>query len=202
MYRPGLLLALVAAGAAGGACGSLDDDRPETLQYIQAAIIQPTCAKAQCHSSFAQEDAYNFGTFRDTQIAMVYALVIPDINSVSDQTARESFLIQALTVGVGSIQDPGTTVRMPYDEPMPIENIDFLEKWITDQDELGLGAPGAQCVPNDHGVGCTAATLTGGGTGPVPCSPEGNVTSLTPTTTCASNEMCEIRSGTCVAVSQ
>jgi hypothetical protein len=185
-------LALLGLLAAVGGCGSLDDDRPQTLQYIQAAILGPTCGKAQCHSSFSQEDGYNFGTFTDAQVSFVYSgLVFPDSSAMDP---ADSFLIKTLTVGVPSLKSPGTNIRMPYDEEMPAEDIKFLESWIGSTDSLGLGAAGAQCVPNAQGQGCFASDL-----GSIyPCSPEGNLTSLTPVTKCSASQMCNARSGTCI----
>jgi len=44
--------------------------------------------------------------------------------------------------------------RMPYDAPMPNEDIRFLENWIA------AAAPGAQCNPNvPGGMGCNNMDL-------------------------------------------
>nr|HEX4318496.1 hypothetical protein [Kofleriaceae bacterium] len=187
MQRLALFVALVAAGG----CGDAVDDRPATFPYVQAAILEPTCAKAQCHSSFKQEVGDDFGSIDESRVSLLQnGLVIPDLNASDPQS---SFLVQTLTVGVPSILDPGTFVRMPYDEPMPAADIKLIEKWIGSTNALGLGAPGAQCEPNSDGVGCFNGN-------PVPCDVDGNVTSLTPTTTCSNNQTCDVRSGTCVAI--
>jgi hypothetical protein len=177
------LVVMVAACA----CGSLDDDRPETLTYIQAAIIEPTCAKAQCHSSFAQVDGQNYGTLADTRLSWIQdGWVFPEIDDVGPQSQG---LIVLLTHGlVSTFSD--NVIRCPPDEPMPAEDIEFLERWLGSADALGLGAPGAQCVPNAQGVGCFNEN-------PVPCSPEGNVLSLTPTTMCSASEICDVVTGSC-----
>lgn len=187
MQRLALFVALVAVGG----CGDAVDDRPATFPYIQAAIFEPTCAKAQCHSSFKQEVGDDFGSVDETRVSLLAnGLVIPDL-SVDDP--KSSGLVQTLTIGVPSILSPGSFVRMPYDEPMPAQDIDLIIKWIGTKNALGLGAPGAQCEPNAAGVGCFSGN-------PVPCDDNGNITSTTPTTNCASNETCDYRSGTCVAI--
>jgi hypothetical protein len=185
MYRLALLVALSAA-----ACGSLDDDRPATFPYIQAAIINPTCAKAQCHSTFAQEDGQNYGSIDATRQSWILGgWVIADVGSVLPE---DDGVIVICTHGITSTFT-NTTVRMPYDEPMPAEDIKLIERWIATTDpDTGLGAIGAQCVPNAQGTGCFDNE-------PVPCSPDGNVTSLTPVMMCAQNETCSVEAGTCVS---
>jgi hypothetical protein len=83
---------------------------------------------------------------------------------------------------------------MPYDEPMPAEDIKLIERWIvTTSEDTGLGAIGAQCVPNAQGTGCFANE-------PVPCSPDGNVTSMTPVMMCGQGQTCNVEAGTCVSM--
>jgi hypothetical protein len=191
MHRLALLVALSAA-----ACGSLDDDRPATFPYIQAAILNPTCAKAECHSSFAQEVGYDFGSVDEARFSMVGdpSFSLPPLVNPGDTTPEDSYIIQALTYGSPGPVTPGTNVRMPYDEPMPAEDIKLIERWIeTTDDDTGLGSIGAQCVPNAQGLGCYNGNV-------VPCSSDGNVTNTTPTTTCSSSDICETRTGTCVAL--
>jgi hypothetical protein len=184
MQRLACLFAL-AIGAAG--CGSLVDDRPATFPYIQAAIITPTCAKAECHSSYAQTDGENYGTLADTRISLLNGgWVIPDVNLDSPQN---SGLVTIMTHGITSTFT-NTTIRMPYDEPMPAEDIKLIEDWIGTGDALLIGAPGCQCVPV-NGQGCFNGN-------PVPCDVNGNVTSLTPVTMCSASQKCDARTATCV----
>ena len=139
---------LVLIGALfGGACGATDD-RPHTLEYITQTILAPTCAAAECHSAFKQEVGDQFDTVDATRRSIVAnnLVIYPD----DMDSPRSSFLIKSLTVGVNSILDSGstTTVRMPYDAPMPDADIDLIAAWIAE------GAPGAQCVPNAKHQGC------------------------------------------------
>jgi len=183
--RGGLVVVMMVAACA---CGSLDDDRPLTLPYVQAAILEPTCAKAQCHSSFAQVGGVDLGSVDETRFSLLaYNWIDPNPD---DEAPQDSGLIFELTVGYFA-QDPADgIIRCPPDEPMPAEDIKFLERWLGSTDALGLGAFGAQCVPNAQGTGCFNGN-------PVPCSPDGNVLSLTPTTMCSAREIYDVATGSC-----
>jgi hypothetical protein len=116
MYR--LVLVAVAACAA---CTQSDNDRPATLEYITAAILQPSCGQYVCHSSFVRAKGYSFDTLEAARASLA-----PIINT-DDATA--SFLYVVLTRKVK---------RMPYDAPLPLKDIDLIVKWIDD------GAPGLE----------------------------------------------------------
>jgi hypothetical protein len=138
-----LLIALCAS-----ACGSATDDRPATLDYITETILIPTCASAECHSSFTREVNDRFDTVSATRISIVANVLIPLPQSMIDP--KTSLFIQALTVGAPSILSPGSgNVRMPYDAPLPDADVELMERWISE------GAQGAQCAPNDKNLGCS-----------------------------------------------
>jgi hypothetical protein len=134
-------------GGAAGACG-VTDDRPRTLEYITETILAPTCAAAQCHSAFTMQVGDEFDTVDATRRTIV------NNGLVEPGSPGASFLYNSITTGVSSILSPGTMVRMPFDAPMPDADIALIAAWITD------GAPGAQCLANDQGNGCSV-------TGPV-----------------------------------
>lgn len=170
------------------ACGDAVDDRPATLQYIVPTILAPSCGKAQCHSTFKQEEGDVFDTVEGARFSLVtYGNVIADSDVDAPENSR---LVQFLTVGAISVNS-GEYVRMPYDEPLPEEDINLIIKWIGTRDALGLGAPGAQCVPNDQGHGCIDAVKV------VACSPDGNVMDLNPIETCGQGENCS-ETGECI----
>jgi hypothetical protein len=147
MQRLVLIGALL--GGAAGACG-VTDDRPRTLEYITDTILAPTCAAAQCHSAFTMQVGDEFDTVDATRRTIV------DNGLVEPGSPGASYLYNTLTVGVPSILSPGTTVRMPFDAPMPDADIALIAAWITD------GAPGAQCLANDQGNGCSVTGPSGG----------------------------------------
>lgn len=153
------------------ACGSATDDRPATLDYITETILTPTCASAECHSSFTREVNDRFDTVSATRFSLVaYGLVSLPADA---ENPRNSLFVRALTTGLPSILDPNSgLVRMPYDAPIPDADIALIERWIAD------GALGAQCTPNDQGRACSFthdATVPGGIRYHVIECPNGNV---------------------------
>src|SRR5436305_12215114 len=43
-------------------CGNASDDRPATWSYVSTAILQPSCATANCHSALAQRASVDLST--------------------------------------------------------------------------------------------------------------------------------------------
>lgn len=116
MYRL-VLVAIVAAAA----CTQSDNDRPATLEYITAAILQPSCGQYTCHSSFRRAKNYAFDTLEAARVSLA-----PIVNT---DEPTSSFLYVVLIRKVK---------RMPYDAPLPLKDIDLILKWIED------GAPGLE----------------------------------------------------------
>jgi hypothetical protein len=132
MYR----LLVVAAGVALAACGVDDDDRPQTLEYITAAVLAPNCGNAQCHSSFRRVDDYAFDTIEETRITLdTYGLV-------ARGEPNESLLYQVLVSPGGENQ----VARMPYDQPIANRDIELIFNWIEE------GAEGT--CPDDRIPSC------------------------------------------------
>jgi hypothetical protein len=178
-----LLIGLLAVGG----CGSTDD-RPRTLEYITDTILAPTCAVAECHSAFKMEVGDQFDTVKAARRSMVANGLL---NYSSDEGPAGSTLILSMTVGVPSLLDPPTRVRMPYDGPMPDADIALIEAWIAE------GAHGAQCAPNDAGNGCSATTVGTGTAGVttfhvVKCA-DGNIGDLV--MDCPVNSVCSYATG-------
>jgi hypothetical protein len=170
------------------ACGSATDDRPATLDYITETILAPTCANAECHSAFKQEVGDEF----DTADATRRSLVLNNLVQYPGDTMAPAGagIIVVLRSGLPSILDPGSgDVRMPYDEPMPDADVALIEKWIAD------GAEGAQCQPNDQGLGCLR-TGHGAGTSPtyqvVKCT-DGNIGDVVQD--CTAGQVCDVAVG-------
>ena len=135
MVRRALVLALLAA------CGTTTDDRPRTVEYITEAILAPTCGAAECHSSFAQNRNDVFDTVKAARRSLVdNGLIVFDSPSYDPANPDNAQLIVWITqtdpngLGIG---------RMPYDAPMPNEDVNLLKKYIRE------GAPGAQCDPDN-----------------------------------------------------
>lgn len=128
---------------ASAACGTTTDDRPRTIEYVTEAILAPTCGQAECHSTFRQSRGDVFDTVAAARRSLIVnGLISFDSTQYDPANPPGALLIQWLTqtdplgLGIG---------RMPYDAPMPNEDVNFLELYIKE------GAPGAQCNPDAPG---------------------------------------------------
>lgn len=134
MYRSIWRICLPALALA--ACGTENDQRPRSVQYITEAILAPYCGNAQCHSSFRNAQGYTFDTVEKAQLSLTGGLVgniILNGRQEPEGEGASSFLYTVLTRPVD---------RMPYDQPLPDADLELIERWID------FGAPGAQCNPN------------------------------------------------------
>ena len=122
------------------ACGTTDD-RPLTVQGVTEMVLAPTCGAATCHSAFAGNFNDVFDTVDSARRSLVdNGLILFDSPSFDPANPGGSQLITWVTqtdpfgLGIG---------RMPWDAPMPNEDVQYLENWIA------AGAPGAQCDPSN-----------------------------------------------------
>lgn len=117
------------------------DMRPLRVQYATETILQPSCGPAQCHSTFRQADGWAFDTVDQVR------KFAPDLITLEprDRSTEPSFfgVPEASLLYLVLIRDEE---RMPYDQPLPQNDIDYIREWIES------GAEGAQCNPeNTHG---------------------------------------------------
>lgn len=117
---------LVAVAIVLGACGTAVDDRPQTLEYVVEAITRPYCSTAQCHSAFVAAgpnipggSSYSFDSVADAQVSM-QGIVTP-----GDSAGSLLYIVL-----VRSAQPDGKFPRMPYDQPLPDVDKDFIKAWI------------------------------------------------------------------------
>lgn len=129
---------LVLAGCAA------PDERPLTIEYATEAILAPSCGNAQCHSSFREQEEIVLDTVEAARRQVLRDTPRPSLstdaagNVVIAKNPDEALLIDVLTRAVD---------RMPYDQPLPDNDIDYLIRYVA------MGTPGAQCVP-DQGNTC------------------------------------------------
>src|SRR5690606_35868496 len=124
-------------------CGVEVDDRPLELDYLTAAIFEPTCAATQCHSTFRQAGGLIFDSPEHVRASLQSNFYVR-FNSADydpDNPARAPIIrwvteLDPFGIGVG---------RMPFDAPMPNRDVELLMEWIS------VGAPGAQCDPTRFG---------------------------------------------------
>jgi hypothetical protein len=124
-----------AVAVALAACGTEEDQRPRTVEYITQAILAPNCGNAQCHSSFRKAEGYVFDTVEQAKLSLAGGLVgavAPNVRGELEGDGASSLLFHVLTRPVD---------RMPWDQPLPDADIDLIVRWID------FGAPGAQCNP-------------------------------------------------------
>lgn len=129
------------------ACGTEDDRRPRTVEYITQAILAPSCGNAQCHSQFRQELGYAFDTVENARPSLKDLVGVIQIDARGEPfgAPEESRMMEVLT---------RTINPMPYDQPMPDADQDLIARWIE------FGAPGAQCNPDlDGGRVCIGSKV-------------------------------------------
>lgn len=106
--------AVVCAFVAG--CGGTKDDRPAEWSFISAAIVEPSCATASCHSSVAQKAGVDLST---REIGFKN-LTTRNFVVKNDPTNSElMYLLEAKDAK-----------RMPPDFALPEEDIALIYKWI------------------------------------------------------------------------
>lgn len=113
------------------ACADDDHDRPLTVEYLTEAILVPSCAPAQCHSSFKQAEDLSFTTVDEARLGIISMVE----GSLTSKTHGDPDNAQFYRVLVRTID------RMPFDQPLSNADIDLIRDFIE------VGAPGAQCNP-------------------------------------------------------
>jgi hypothetical protein len=105
---------LVLCGAASG-CGGSNDPRPQTWSFVSTAILEPSCATANCHSARAAGYASLVG-----RTYVISEMAAPTLTP--DQRVQRSS-VPKLMRAVGNL-------RMPPDLPLPEADIELFENWI------------------------------------------------------------------------
>jgi hypothetical protein len=119
------------------------DNRPKTVEYVTEAIFAPTCGAAQCHSTFAGNDHDVFDTVIGVRSSLVNNGLIELDSTKNDRLDPGGANV---IIWITQIDPFGLGIgRMPYDAPMPVQDVELLESWIKN------GARGAQCNPDSTG---------------------------------------------------
>jgi hypothetical protein len=123
--RTFLLVAFLAAGCAESA------DRPARWSYIHAAIIQPACTTAGCHSALTAIAGINLSDRQGSYTILTGRIcgeppgpLDPPRNYVTPFSAETSKLYHQL---VGENTD-----QMPPDTALPATEVDLVARWIDD----------------------------------------------------------------------
>ncbi len=132
-----MLVSLATAGAAG--CGSSADNRPATWSYVSTAILQPSCATANCHSALAQRAQVDLSTRAAGYHSLVdrHFVITPAAVTDGGAAAVEAGAPALLTDDqrversqVINLMHAQGNLRMPPDMPLPETDIQLVEKWI------------------------------------------------------------------------
>ncbi|HVK88598.1 MAG TPA: hypothetical protein VM513_30980 [Kofleriaceae bacterium] len=129
---------LLPALAISVAACAKDDDTPPSVEYLTEAILIPSCAPAQCHSTFAQAEDLSFSTIEESRDAII-DLVAGAVDETDAGTPENAQLYQVLV---------RTVDRMPFDQPLPNADIALIREFIKG------GAQHAQCRPSDGARQC------------------------------------------------
>jgi len=103
--------------ALSAGCGEANETRPARWSYISAAIVQPNCATANCHSDLSQRSGVE----------------LDDMKKGWEQLRNRHFVVPgnaADSALIGLLKGQGTR-RMPPDFALPKVDIDLISAWIT-----------------------------------------------------------------------
>ena len=131
---PLLVLVLVPL-CTGSGCGGTNDPRPSTWSYVSTAILEPSCATANCHSAIAVRAGVDLSTRAAGYASLIGDNVVPRFFVISkrigdgftppltDDQRLERSSVPKLMRAIGNL-------RMPPDLPLPEPDIALFEKWI------------------------------------------------------------------------
>jgi hypothetical protein len=123
-FVPGVTL-LIGAWCLAAGCGGADD-RPATWSFISSAIIEPSCATANCHSALAARASVDLSdrqigyTDLTTRQFVITAAAAPSLTG-DERAARSPAVLLMRAIG---------NLRMPPDLPLPEVDIQLFESWI------------------------------------------------------------------------
>lgn len=125
-------------GAAAG-CGKSTDDRPATWSYVSTAILQPSCATANCHSALAQRASVDLSTREAGYRSLIDRHFVITAAAVTDggAAALDAGAMPPLTDDqrversqVINLMHAQGNRRMPPDMPLPETDIQLVASWI------------------------------------------------------------------------
>lgn len=99
-------------------CG--DDLEPPTWAYVSAAVMQPSCGTASCHSGLAQRAGVILDSAPRGYRSLLEAMPEPFVQPGAPQDSRVIYLLEGSEVAR----------RMPPDAPLPDAGIELVRRWI------------------------------------------------------------------------
>ena len=123
---------LILVGGIAAGCGKSTDDRPATWSYVSTAILEPSCATANCHSALAQRASVDLSTraagyhsLVDRHFVIARDSVLGDAGTpvlTDDERVARSQVI--------NLMHAQGNRRMPPDMPLPETDIQLVASWI------------------------------------------------------------------------
>jgi hypothetical protein len=123
-----VLLVALASTAAG--CGNATDDRPATWSYVSTAILQPSCATANCHSALAQRASVDLSTRAAGYHSLIdrkFVITPADVAAASPPVTDDQRVERSQIINLMHAQG---NLRMPPDMPLPETDIQLVASWI------------------------------------------------------------------------
>jgi hypothetical protein len=172
--------AMAAATIGGAACGRTDD-RPAVWAYVSAALFQPSCATASCHSRARAVAGLDFSDPDRGYTSLTgLAAWVPDLDVAPDggvgdgcqavgaivYCAFDRPLVSAFNPTQSRLMNvlrARSAPRMPPDRPLSEADISLVETWILDGARKSPGGPSAGEIPASTDGGLDAAGGHGGG---------------------------------------
>jgi hypothetical protein len=131
---PLLTLVLGLLGSASG-CGGSEDARPKTWSFVSTAILEPSCATANCHSAIAVRAGVDLSTRAAGYASLIGDDAVPRFYVISQRVGDS--LTPPLTAeqrlersSVPKLMRAVGNLRMPPDLPLPEPDIVLFENWI------------------------------------------------------------------------
>jgi hypothetical protein len=97
-----------------------DDADPPTWSLVSAAVTQPSCGTASCHSALTQRAGIVLDSAAAGYRSLVEAEPEPFVRPGSPQGSRVLYLLNGVEVAR----------TMPPDAPLPGADIDLVRRWI------------------------------------------------------------------------
>jgi hypothetical protein len=121
-----LSLGLLGALGGGSGCGGSNDPRPATWKFVSTAILEPSCATANCHSAIAARAGVDLSDrtvgFKSL-VTRRFVISKEAAPTLTDDQRVERSAVPNLMRAVGNL-------RMPPDLPLPEPDIFLFENWI------------------------------------------------------------------------
>lgn len=96
------------------------DPSPPTWAYVSAAVMQPSCGTATCHSTLTQEAGVILDSPALGYRSLVQAMPEPFVQPGAPQDSRVMYLLDGVDVAR----------RMPPDAPLPAGDVELVRRWI------------------------------------------------------------------------